>query len=340
MKRIIILVLFFLGIHNAYSQSLSIETSLDSNKLLIGDQTFLTIKVTVPRNRSEIVFPKFADTLLKSVEIVDRSKIDTISKDDKTYVLQQKYTITSFDSGSYILKVGPFIINGKDSMFANPISLYVNTLKVDTAKDVKDIKAPYKAPLEWAEIWPWLRWFLVGLLIVSILVYFLWRYFSKKDDYESVKTIEPPHTIAFRELERLKDEQLLANGLVKEYHSRVSDIIRGYIEVRFEVKALELTSDEVLDIFRNSEIVNSELFNQLKQLLKVADLAKFAKYVPVDNENEMSLKNAYTFVNETMVLLEKAKVEDENKPHPNPSPKERDFNSQSTKVQSGDEANN
>ena len=310
MKRILIISLLFLSILPAHSQSLSIETSLDSNKLLIGDQTFLTIKVTVPRNKSEIVFPKFADTLLKNVEIVERSKIDTLSKDDRMYVLQQKYTITSFDSGSYTLVVGPFIINGKDTMFANPVSLYVNTLKVDTAKDVKDIKAPYKAPLEWAEIWPWLRWFLLGLVIIGILVYFLWRYFSKNDNYESVKIMEPAHTIAFRELERLKDEHLLANGMVKEYHSRVSDIIRGYIETRFEIKALELTSDEILDIFRNSEIVSSEAFNQLKQLLKVADLAKFAKYIPVENENELSLKNAYTFVNETMVFIEKVIVEE------------------------------
>jgi hypothetical protein len=123
--------------------------------------------------------------------------------------------------------------------------------------------------------------------------------------------MEPPHTIAFRELERLKDEKLLENGLIKEYHSRVSDIIRAYIEIRFSVNAMELTSDEVLDIFRNSEIVNNEMFNQLKQLLKLADLAKFAKYIPVENENEMSLNNAYSFVNETMLLIEKPKVEED-----------------------------
>jgi len=313
MKKILFLSLFITSIISAFSQSLSIETALDSNKLLIGDQTFLTIKVTVPRNKSEIIFPKFADTLLKNVEIVDRTKIDTLSKDDRSYVLQQKYTITSFDSGSYVLKVGPFIINGKDSMFANPISLYVNTLKVDSAKDVKDIKAPLKAPLEWAEIWPWLRWFLLGLIIIGIMVYFLWKYFDKKDNYESVRIMEPPHTIAFRELERLKDEQLLENGLVKEYHSRVSDIIRAYIETRFEINALELTSDEVLEIFRNTEIVNSGLFNQLKQLLQVADLAKFAKYIPVESENELSLKNAYSFVNDTMAIIEKPIVEEEQK---------------------------
>jgi len=311
MKKILLLSLFITSIVSTFSQSLSIETSLDSNKLLIGDQTILIVKVTVPKSKKEVVFPKYSDTLQKGVEVVNRSKIDTIVNDAQKYVLQQKLTVTSFDSGSYSIKLGPFVINGKDSMFANPISMYVNTLKVDTSKDVKDIKAPLKAPIEWAEIWPWLRWFIVGLLIIGILVYFLWRYFSKKDNYESVKTMEPPHTIAFRELERLKDEKLLENGLIKEYHSRVSDIIRAYVEIRFSVNAMELTSDEVLDIFRNSEIVNNELLNQLKQLLKLADLAKFAKYIPIENENEMSLNNAYSFVNETMLLIEKHKVEED-----------------------------
>ena len=314
MKRLIVIGLLFIGVLNTYSQSLSIETSLDSNKLLIGDQTYLTLKVTVPRNnKSEVVFPKYADTVIKGVELVTMSKIDTISKNESVYILQQKYTITSFDSGSYIFKIGPFVINGKDSMFANPINLYVNTLKVDTAKDVKDIKTPYKAPLEWAEIWPWLRWFLLGLVIIAILVYFLWRYFSKADDYESEKTQEPPYTIAFRELERLKDEQLLESGKIKEYHSRLSDIIRVYIEKRFSVTALELTSDEILNIFRDTDLVNSELFNQLKQIFKVADLVKFAKHIPLENENALSLKNAYSFINETMILVEKPNIEENQK---------------------------
>ena len=311
MKRLFLLNLIIACAFTTFSQSLSIETSLDSNKLLIGDQTLLIVKVTVPKSKSEVVFPKYSDTLQKGVEVVNRSKIDTIVNDAQKYILQQKLTVTSFDSGSYTIKLGPFLINGKDSMFANPIALYVNTLKVDTAKDVKDIKAPLKAPLEWAEIWPWLRWFILGWFIIAIIAYSLWRYFSKKDNYKSVKIIVPPHTIAFRELERLKIENLIENGLVKEYHSRVSDIIRAYIEERFSVKAMELTSDEVLDIFRHSDIVSGELFAQLKQLLKVADLAKFAKYIPVDNENEMSLTNAYSFVNETMLLLDKPKTEEE-----------------------------
>jgi len=311
MKRKLIIGLLFLGILNANAQSLSIETSLDSNKLIIGDQTLLILKVTVPKGRKEVVFPRYTDTLQKNVEVVQRSKIDTISSDDKVMVLQQKYTITSFDSGSYVLKVGPFIIDGKDSMFANPISLYVNTLKVDTAKDVKDIKAPYTAPIEWAEVWPWLRWLILGLFIIAILVYFLWKFFNKDVDATTAKELEPAHTIAFRELERLKQDDLVQKGSLKEYHSRLSDIVRAYIEQRFAINALELTTDELLDIFRNSEFINAELFGQLKQLLTIADLAKFAKYEPIENENMMSYKYAYEFVNKTITVVENTVIETE-----------------------------
>ena len=235
------------------------------------------------------------------VEIVDRTGVDTLSKDGNMMVLQQKYVITCFDSGRYQMKVGPFIIDGKDSMFSNPVDLYVNTIKLDSAKDVKDIKTPYKAPLEWVEIWPWLRWVLLGVLLVGIIVYLAFRYFSKQKPDQEIKQLEPAHTIAFRELEKLKTDDLLSKQLLKEYQSRLTDIVRMYIENRFTIGAMELTTDELLDDFRQANHVNAEMFNKLKQMLQVADLAKFAKYDPNESENLLSLTYAYEFIENTMV---------------------------------------
>ena len=320
MRHYLIYILLVIGF-DGFSQSLSIETSLDSNKILIGDQVGLTIKVSVPKTKKSFVFPRYSDTLFTQkqipdttgnknriltasdavVEIVERTGVDTISKDGNMIVMQQKYIITCFDSGRYQMKVGPFIVDGKDSIFSNPVDLYVNTLPVNSAKDVKDIKSPYKAPLEWAEIWPWLRWVLLGVLLIAIIVYFAIKYFAKQKPEQENKLKEPAHTIAFRDLEKLKTDDLLSKQLVKEYHSRLTDIVRTYIENRYALKAMETTSDELLDEFGKTDFVNPELFNKLKQMLQVADLAKFAKYEPNESENLLSLTYAYEFVEKTIV---------------------------------------
>ena len=155
-------VLLCFGFFQANAQSIQIEAQLDTNKLMIGDQTWLTLKVSL--NKSQVVnFPVYSDTIVDKVEIIDQTKTDTIMDDGSRLVLQHKYLLTCFDSGAYDIKAGPFVFNNSDTMWSRNLFLAVNTIPIDTAKGIADIKSPYDAPLEWEEVWIWLKWVLLGI---------------------------------------------------------------------------------------------------------------------------------------------------------------------------------
>ena len=306
-----VMVLMVFGF-NARSQSIEIETSLDTTSMLIGDQVNFLLKVTVPKNQS-VVFPAYNDTIIGKVEIISKSNIDTILSDASKTILQQKLLVTSFDSGSYALTAGPFIINKLDTMWARPVDLMVNTLQVDTAKGIIDIKSPYDVPLEWAEVWMWLKWVLLGLLVVAaILGYYIWRQKNKPAAMTIELPKEAPHIIAWRELDKLKEEKLWQKEKYKLYYSRLSDILRTYIEQRYRFPAMEYTSEEILSKFKVLGVIDGESFEKAKQVLMISDLAKFAKYEPQVDENEMCMNNVFDFVSKTKLKSEQEKSTDTN----------------------------
>jgi hypothetical protein len=114
------------------------------------------------------------------------------------------------------------------------------------------------------------------------------------------KPKEPAHIIALRELDRIKNEKLWQKDKIKEFYSDVTETLRIYIEDRFDIPAMEQTTDEILTNFKyRKELINEKLFGNLSQILSLADLVKFAKYIPLPDDNNMTLVEAYFFVNAT-----------------------------------------
>lgn len=96
----------------------------------------------------------------------------------------------------------------------------------------------------------------------------------------------------------LKGMQLWQNGREKDYYTGLTDILREYIDRRFGVNAVEMTSSEIIDALKhNSE---TQLVNdQLSEILAVADFVKFAGQRPLADDNERSFQRAVNFVNAT-----------------------------------------
>jgi hypothetical protein len=95
------------------------------------------------------------------------------------------------------------------------------------------------------ELLPWIL-LVFGL---AILVWYLFRYFRKRKPDTSPgiwKATEPPHVVALYELDRLRSEQLWQKGMIKEYYTRLTEIVRIYIERQFGVMAMEQTSNETI----------------------------------------------------------------------------------------------
>lgn len=108
----------------------------------------------------------------------------------------------------------------------------------------------------------------------------------------------PPHVKAMSELEHIKQEKLWQQGREKDYHTRLTDVLRIYLHDRFGLNALEMTTAEILDVLYSipeAQVV----YHQMKQVMELADFVKFAKFLPVPEENEQSMMNALLFINTT-----------------------------------------
>ena len=109
----------------------------------------------------------------------------------------------------------------------------------------------------------------------------------------------PAHITALRDLETIRNMKLWQEGKTKEYYTAITDTIRVYIEGRYEVMAMELTSDEIMQVMR-SQVIDNVSKDRLRQILSLADYVKFAKAQPIDVENELTLNNAFEFVKGTL----------------------------------------
>ncbi len=306
--RYISLLIFMLLLSFVKAQDIKVNAVLDSSKIRIGEQTKLDIYLTYNGNSQKnlkIEWPSFEDTISGKIEIVSKSAIDsTIPDKNNPNIIQQhqQFIITAFDSGYFAIPAFKFFIN-EDTV--NPamtevLFLEVNTVKTDTTEaSVKDIKPPFDEPFDWKWYLPYAYWGLGIVAILSILIYIFYRLTKKKPEVvELEKPKIPAHIIALAELEKIKTESVWKEDKTKEYYSSISDAIRLYIENRFGVNALELTTDEIVKAFR-SQVVDPLSKEKLQQLLVLSDFVKFAKVIPIEHEHVMALQNAFDFVNGT-----------------------------------------
>lgn len=305
-RSLLILAIAFLiqfyPFFNLNSQELEVTARVDSNKYLIGDWIKLYIDLKY-KTGIKIHYPTILDSI-NGLELIERAQ-PTINKKGDLIRETLTFTFTAFDSGLFIIPQLNFIYSvendtTKKISTTNPILIFVEKIKVDPEKDIKDIKPPFGIPISIFEI---LKYVLI-LIIVSALVflgYYLYKNRKEKNILDVFKGPKrPPHEIALEALQTLAAEHLWQRGEVKLYHSKLTDIVRAYIEERFYSKALESTTDEIILDLDNKEIDKTTI-SKLKELLTRADLVKFAKAQPTAEENERSLQLAFEFVNETIL---------------------------------------
>lgn len=303
--NILFIALFvaFCAVQSSFGQVVSVQAKLDSTQMWIGNQTALTFEV-VQKNNQKVQFPIFSDTIVGNLEIVQQAKRDTLKVSDDNIQINAKYTVTSFEDSLVYIPAFPFVFNG-DTTWSNSLSIRViQPFVIDTASNqLADIKPVYKPPFNWK------RFFLRGLLVILLIglafvLYLLTkRFMGKKPAVEVAKpkVVISPHDEAFSRLDKLKVQKLWQSGRVKEYHTELTDIIRIYIEKMFNIGSMEMTSDEILNNVRFMKSDKSGAYEALRQMLSLADLVKFAKWNPSPSDNELSMMNAYLFVNQTKI---------------------------------------
>ncbi|MFW6302375.1 MAG: hypothetical protein ACOC01_02520 [Bacteroidales bacterium] len=201
------------------------------------------------------------------------------------------------------------IPGARDTVFVQEFDTVTTGQALYTAYEIKDIEDDlYKTPLTVSEAlyyflaflkknWWWLT--VLVLLILGAIYYFRFYKKNKPVFRQIVKPSEPAHVIAFRELDRIKSEKLWLKNRVKDFYTDLTDTLRHYLENRYDVKAMEKTSAEIMELLDKEDLLEDRLREKMRDILQRSDFVKFAKSQPLTNENEMSLTQAYEIVEES-----------------------------------------
>jgi hypothetical protein len=281
------------------AQDVKATARVDSSNILIGDWLNLHLEIRHKDNVT-VQFPAVADSL-EGMEVIKRGA-PSREESNQQILESATYTLTAFDTGTFIIP--PLSVQyttagdtTRRSVQTFPIAIFVHGLGVDTTKDIKDIKPPLTVSISFAEMLP----YILGVLGLGAAIWLIYYIVKKRRRGEALLPEAPPrpaHELALEALRSLEGEKLWQRGMLKEYHSQLTDIVRTYLERRFGLLAMEMITDEIL----SSAVIASleaPVRAKLQEMLVLADLVKFAKFQPGPEEHERSLRSAFTVVEAT-----------------------------------------
>ena len=309
------IILLFIFLLNLVSQTVDANNvvmyaKMDSSAIWQGEQISIKLEVVQDKDAQvELLIPQ--GKLTEEIEIIKVTDGDTTDIKNNRIQIDREIIITSFDSGFYSIPPIKSVLNS-DTFSTESLSLKVVPVQVDQEnldlKDIKDVWSPRFVIFDYIPSYVWV--ILLILLFAGVGVYLYRKYFRNKETQEAeAETMIIPHEKALEELYKLKEEKLWQSGQEKQYYTQLIDILREYIDSRFSINAMEMTTTEILASLRaNKETKLVE--NNMKTILEVADFVKFAKMRPLPEDNEASMRNAIKFVELTIPQLEEEKEED------------------------------
>jgi hypothetical protein len=299
----VIFAFFLLCLTVANAQNITVSASTDTSVYKVGDYIKYQLELHYDKN-VHVILPLVKDSI-KVLEFIQELPVE--KKEENTKITEtHNYIFSKYDSSQVTipsLKIYYSFDNDtvKKYLATAPITIIVRTLPVDAQNEIKDIKEPIKLPLDWR---------LIALLVVCILLILtaaIWgyRYYRKKKLNKGTlipAKIIPPFEIALNELKILEGKKLWQQGQVKEYHSEITEIIRKYFEDRFNFRALEMTSAEILGVLSYIED-GRKVVDLSSDFFTNADLVKFAKFQPLTKVNEEMMRQAYKIINVTIPIV-------------------------------------
>jgi len=279
-----------------------IDAFLNNDLVLIGDQITLTIEAEYAPDLN-LVWPAINEKQFGKLEVIEFQNIDTVSQTSELMKLKQQIILTSFDEGNF--QIPPFNFqysnpknNRKNAVRTPQMMATVQLPDIDEAGEIKTNRDILEVPITFKEMLPY---FLAAILLGILLFAFRFWWKRRKQEEEIIYKAppRPAHEVAFEKLKALKKTKSWQQNDVKIYYTELTDIVREYIEGRFDIQAQELTSDEIMTAFKQSKDLETQHFNNLNELFQIADLVKFAKAVPNLDKHIQLLKDANSFVWDT-----------------------------------------
>ncbi|RJP82963.1 MAG: hypothetical protein C4524_00020 [Candidatus Zixiibacteriota bacterium] len=309
--RVILALLFGLFLASSSPASFPVRVEGVPDSLFVGDPIELRLTVSPP-GPGQVALPNLGQAL---------EKFDLLAPPDSSAVQQAQggtitlpLKITSYRGGPQVLQPIQVVWTSADgsvtdSAETEPQIVQIQGLVPDSILALADTTAkPHKLlrpnrlwtlGLSLAEILPW-----VALVAAAAGLFFLIRWWLRQrrrkagEIAEELPPPRPAHEVALEELDRLRDAGIFQQGQIKEYYVALSGIIRRYVEERHGIPAMESTSYQLLRDLE-PKVTDANLRRVLQNLLEDADLAKFAKHRPDEDDCRRDLERGYTFVRKT-----------------------------------------
>ena len=284
MKRLLYYT-FLLAFPMLYAQEVKVETNTKNIK--IGEQIQYKVSVETPAD-TPVSFPE--GQTFAPLEMVKTRVADTL-RDGGKYRLVKEYYLTQFDEGKYTIPSQKIRINNKD-YFTDSLLVEVHTVAIDTLKQplydikpIQEVKKPFTS-------YGWILTIIAAVLLL-LIVAFVYFVFIRKKKFPFLQTQKklPPFDRAIQDLKELQNSKYLIQSQHKEYYTRLTDIVKAYLEEEVHILAKESTTDELLAKInllqeKGKLNLNQETITNLKRVLQTADLVKFAKNKPSDDNAE------------------------------------------------------
>jgi len=303
-------IVFFLSSFSLFAQEISVTASTDTTDYKIGDQIHYSLSIKMNKD-VYIINPFFRDSL-KNIDVLSIS--DPVAEENKTgKTVKYLCVLSRFDSAE--VTIPPIKIEYRtktDSTLkfalSNPVKINIHRMNVSMQEEIKDIKPPIR-PFDYL----FLIYILIALTLISIFVYYYVykKYWKRKQELIIKKKEEKllSHQLALRKLDQLEKEELWQKGFVKDYHTRITEIIREYFEKQFSLPALELTTTESLKLL-SKHPQGIKVLDITSQFLNNADLVKFAKFTPLEVVNKEMMIQAREIVKKTILVQNELKVDE------------------------------
>jgi hypothetical protein len=269
----------------AAQETTTIRAAIDKNKIYLGEPIRLSVEAVIPAS-DPIRFIEVDS--IDHFELLNKPVIDTINTTEGT-TIKGVYTITSFDSGHWVL---PAFILG-EGLKTDSLPVDVVFSEFNPEQDYHDVKniievKPGKK-IEW--------WYAVIAGAASLLV-ITWLITRKKKPVGDIQKEIPvdPYEEARLQLLKLRSEKYDT----KEYYTRISDIFRLYIYRKKGILSLQKTTDDLVSQLKNVQL-NKEQFENLSQSLQLSDFVKFAKFIPTATDNNF----VYEAIKNSIEMIEK-----------------------------------
>jgi len=268
---------------NVFSQNAVLE--IDTNLLRIGEQFNAVVKVYGLESDDVLIL---SDTVFSKLELISESSL--LEKDSYVY---KNFLLTSFDTGNFVIDSLIVLASEKDTLFTNSLDVSFVPVQLDTSNNFFDVKPPKNIPFLAKELLQYIPYFILFIVCIGC-VFLLLKYFKTKKNIESISNISSiPIDVYFLEkIDTLKTKKYLKNRRYKDFYTELSEIFRGYLEVRFNIPALESSTYELKELLSSIKINES----WLNSFFRNSDITKFAKGVPSDKDSMLFLLRVEEFI--------------------------------------------